>query len=772
MLGYPLFFYSQATPVVGTWQHHFGPRVFSQIEKIGNDLYSNGEFALYRFDSKKQEVDILNKPRGLSDYYIQTIRFDESSKRLVVVYENSIIDMIDFSSGNTKIESNYDIYNKIFIGRKNINEIKFIADKVYFASTLGIIVLDYKNNDIKETYVIGDNGVNANVFSVDKFKNKFYAITNYKLKEAIDNQAINLQNYASWTINSSMPNDSFEKMIASDNYLYCFTSKKLYQFDGTNYTVLKTLDSNKVYHALKKINNEIYTIYHNKDTQGNVIGSKIEKISNNNVTSIYQINDRILDFTYSTDNELFVSGNGVYKVENNNSKKYVDFKIAPYREAYRLQYVNNRLILNTGILKTTVDAYRIYSGYYEYLSYGWNHAGLWTDPLNKYQTHMSLVERNDERFRAFVFGGLVKEQNGTTTVFDSRNSLLEGLNQENNITDMQLDKTNNTIWLTAKNGNTPLKSIDVSGKWRNHPITKLTPTTEIRKLFIDKYGNKWLLTRNQGIVFFNEKDIDDPNDDVMYLIKNINTGDCKLDVSSSYCIAEDKYDNIWVGSDKGIAAIYGCNYNINEPCSFNIPGQTIKNPNNPSDSTYECAFLNSQVTAMAIDGGNRMWIGTAGSIFYLDEGLSVKYEGISSEFLKFTEVNSPFPGKAVYDILVHPKTGEVFFSTEIGLVSYVGQSTAEYNENASNLFVTPNPVPKDYHGLISLDGMPDNSIFKITDNVGNLIYQGRTNGTRIVWDGVDLNGKRPPTGVYFVFAAQNGTQNGAIKRVGTFTIIN
>ena len=417
-----------------------------------------------------------------------------------------------------------------------------------------------------------------------------------------------------------MPNDSFEKMIALDNFLYFFTEKKLYQFGGSNLTISKTLDSTKVYHAFKKINNEIYTIYHTKDSQDNILGSTIEKINKNNLESIYQTRDRVFDIIYSKDNELFICGDGIYKLENN-TKKYVDFKIAPYKEAYRLQYINNRLILNTGILKTTVDAFKIYSGYFEYLSYGWNHAGLWTDPLNKYQTHMSLVERNDERYRAFVFGGLVKEQKGIFTLFDSRNSLLEGLNQENNITDMQLDKTNNVIWLT------PLKSIDVSGKWRNHPISKLTPTSEIRKLFIDKYGNKWLLTRNQGIVFYNEKNIDDPNDDVMYLIKNINTGDCKLDVSSSYCIAEDKYDNIWVGSDKGIAAIYGCNYNINEPCSFNIPGQTIKNPNNPSDSTYECAFLNSQVTAMAIDGGNRMWIGTAGSIFYLDEGLSVKYEG-------------------------------------------------------------------------------------------------------------------------------------------------
>lgn len=770
MFGYPLFFYGQKTPPVGTWQHHFGPRIFSQIEKIGNDIYTNGEYAIYRFDSKKQEIDFLNKPKGLSDYFIQYIRYDENAKKLIVIYENSIIDIIDFSGNAKKIESNYDIFNEIFIGRKNINEIKFISDKIYLASTMGIIVLDYKNNDIKETYVIGDNGTNANVYSVDRFNNKYYAIVNSKLKEAIDNQAINLQNYASWTASTALPNDSFQKLIASDKKLFCFSDKKLYQYDGSNFLILNILDSTKVYHSFKKINNDIYTIYHILDTNKNVIGSRIDKINNNSVSLVYQSNDRILDITYSVDNELFVSGNGVYKVENN-SKKYADFKIAPYKESYKLQYVNNRLIMNTGILKTTIDALRVYSGFYEYLDNGWNHAGLWDFPIYNYQTHMSLVERNGERYRAFVFGGMVKEQNGTTTVFDSRNSLLEGLEQDNSVTDMQLDKNTNIIWLTAKSSATPLKSIDINGKWRNHPITKVVTTSEIRKLFIDKYSNKWILTRNQGIVFFNEKDIDDPNDDVIYLIKNINTGDCKLDVSSSYCIAEDKYDNIWVGADKGIAAIYGCNYNINEPCSFNIPGQTIKNPNNPSDSTYECAFLNSQVTAMAIDGGNRMWIGTAGSIFYLDEGLSVKYEGISSEFLKFTEVNSPFPGKAVYDILVHPKTGEVFFSTEIGLISYVGQSTAEYNENASNLFVTPNPVPKDYNGLISLDGMPDNSIFKITDNVGNLIYQGRTNGTRIVWDGLDLNGNRPPTGVYFVFAAQNGTLSGAIKRMGSFTLI-
>lgn len=69
-----------------------------------------------------------------------------------------------------------------------------------------------------------------------------------------------------------------------------------------------------------------------------------------------------------------------------------------------------------------------------------------------------------------------------------------------------------------------------------------------------------------------------------------------------------------------------------------------------------------------------------------------------------------------------------------------------------------------YEGLINVRGLPSNAIVKITDTKGMLIYQGRATGGQISWDGYALDGKRPASGVLFVFACkETGSQKLACK---------
>ena len=61
----------------------------------------------------------------------------------------------------------------------------------------------------------------------------------------------------------------------------------------------------------------------------------------------------------------------------------------------------------------------------------------------------------------------------------------------------------------------------------------------------------------------------------------------------------------------------------------------------------------------------------------------------------------------------------------------------------------------DYSGHITVAGLMDNSLVKITDSMGNLVYSGRSTGGMFVWDGLNSEGSRVNTGVYYVFASQN-----------------
>ena len=65
--------------------------------------------------------------------------------------------------------------------------------------------------------------------------------------------------------------------------------------------------------------------------------------------------------------------------------------------------------------------------------------------------------------------------------------------------------------------------------------------------------------------------------------------------------------------------------------------------------------------------------------------------------LRFTSENSPLPSDNVQDIAIDPFTGEVYFATINGLVSYKGTSTAP-RDTLEDVFVFPNPVRPQYQG--------------------------------------------------------------------------
>ena len=81
--------------------------------------------------------------------------------------------------------------------------------------------------------------------------------------------------------------------------------------------------------------------------------------------------------------------------------------------------------------------------------------------------------------------------------------------------------------------------------------------------------------------------------------------------------------------------------------------------------------------------------------------------------------------------------------------------------------VLPNPVRPDYEGWISVTGLMENSLVKITDTAGNLFFQGYSNGGQISWDGRDRSGNRVKTGVYLVFASSGGSskQSGVVTKI-------
>jgi flagellar hook assembly protein FlgD len=84
-------------------------------------------------------------------------------------------------------------------------------------------------------------------------------------------------------------------------------------------------------------------------------------------------------------------------------------------------------------------------------------------------------------------------------------------------------------------------------------------------------------------------------------------------------------------------------------------------------------------------------------------------------------------------------------------------TAAPGKDNYDNVYAYPNPVKPDYTGWITVTGLMDNSLVKITDAAANVVTQGTSDGGMFVWDGCNRNGERVKSGVYYVFASQNAT---------------
>ncbi len=66
----------------------------------------------------------------------------------------------------------------------------------------------------------------------------------------------------------------------------------------------------------------------------------------------------------------------------------------------------------------------------------------------------------------------------------------------------------------------------------------------------------------------------------------------------------------------------------------------------------------------------------------------------------------------------------------------------------------------------------DNSLVKIADSAGNVIFTTRSEGGMAVWDGCNSSGQRVKTGVYYVFASQSGENTSTKGAVTKIMVVN
>jgi hypothetical protein len=271
-------------------------------------------------------------------------------------------------------------------------------------------------------------------------------------------------------------------------------------------------------------------------------------------------------------------------------------------------------------------------------------------------------------------------------------------------------------------------------------------------MMIDKNDQKWiLLVKPGGLIVYKGGTTADANSGNA---KRLSTaaGNGGLPSADIFSIAEDQDGEIWIGTDKGVAVFYSPE-NVFTGAPFDAQQILVE-----QDGHVQILLETESITAIVVDDANRKWIGTARSGAFL-----MSADG-TQQIYHFDVDNSPLLSNNIKNIVIDHITGEIYFATDKGIISYRG-SAIEGKECFENVYAFPNPVRPDYSGPIAIKGLMVNTTVKITDISGSLVYETKSEGGQAIWNGKNFNGEKVSSGVYMVFCTseESSCQKAATK---------
>ena len=761
---------------IGQWRAHVPYKNSIGVIEVDDLIYSISLNGLFYYDQKDNSLGKIDKSNGLSDFGLSSIGYNTNRKAIIIGYTNGNIDVI-IENHVTNIQ---DIKRKLFSGGKRINSIITNKDFAYLACSFGIVVLDLKKLEIKDTYFIGYNSTSMNINCLATDGTKLFAGTDAGVYYS-DLNNTTVSDYNSWHIAKDIPytGSKYNAMTYFNNKLYCnlsvsgLSSDTIYEFNGSLWSKFKNgnynqktinlgVNANKLlitnYGGINgvDINDDIiinFSLYLN-ETNGNsaepqqfiidkyntnwIATSKLGLVHNYNnweYKAIYpaslEINDiKMVRGLDCKNGNLWIScgGYGTSDINNYNKDGVASF----IDEKWTM--INQE---NEKLLESVVDIENIcISSYDNNVVYGgsWNYGvlqfkkGKLTNIYNDKNTTLDFQEVHDD------------------SSFTRKNTI--------RISGLAFDSENN-LWIANSTVQNILTVRKENGSWKSFNFNNLLAYQKIGELAVDNSNQKWIIVRQStsgGLFVFNDNNtIDNTTDDKWVLLGN-SQGNGNLPSNNVLSIAKDLDGLIWIGTDKGVAVFY------NPESILTTNKSDAQQILVEQDGLAQHLLSTESVTCIKIDGANQKWFGTDRNGVYLMSADGTK------QIEHFTSENSPLPSNNILNLAVNDLSGEVFFATDKGLVSFKNDVTEAPDTN-DNIVVYPNPVKENYDGLIAIKGVVKSSNIKITDLTGHLVFETTSKGGEAVWNGKKFNGERVSTGVYLVMITNNDGSETEVAKI-------
>jgi len=739
---------------IGEWREHLPYQQVISVAETPAKVYAATPYALFVYDKEYNSISKMSKVNILSDIGVGRIAYHNKTKTLIIGYTNGNIDLYK----NNKIRNVSDIKRANIPGDKKIYNIRFYEDDIYLACGFGIVVFSIDKQEIKDTYYIGHEGSKIKVFDIAFHNDTIVAATEKGIYLA-DINSPNLANYIYWNNDSAIyrPNVNYNLAYSFNDYLIVNMTNSIWDQDTL------FIYNNGIWSYFPNVLNSLTTQIRSYDNE--LIISQVGAIRFFNSalveTHLIYLQDNFiwpLDFVKdSQDNDIFwIGDNSIGLIKNWKiwTNEFIKPESPYTSNIYSFDLLGSILIGVAGGRDQSWGNTYTQGCAFKFENERWS--SFERSNISALDTIYDLLAvaihpgNTNRWFLGSYDKGMVEMLNNEVlNVFDNNNSPLNTAGATNlvKITDMKFDKNNNLWILTTPSNSGQCLTVKTNyNQWKSFAFSGVSSSDNLGKLLNDSYENKWMiLPRGGGILVFNDNGTLDNTSDDKFIKLTTTVGNGNLPSLRVHSIAEDRNGRIWVGTDEGIAVFY---YPQNLFTGGNFDAEHIL----VDVGGYVQPLMKEEVVnCIAVDGANRKWLGTAKAGVFLLSADGTK------EVLHFNENNSPLLSNSIADIAIDHNTGEVFFGTYSGIISYKGTATEgkeTYNDSEeNNVYAYPNPVKSNYNGYIAIKNLVTDSDIKITDIYGNLIYKTTAHGGQAVWDGKMPTGEKPASGVFLVFAS-------------------
>ena len=538
---------------IGQWNAYLAYHDITDIEPAGQLIYVLSSNDLFSYNVNDKSVYAYNKTNSISDTEINYIAWNPSAKKLIIIYSNYNIDLLD---NNFNVENISDYYSKAMTDDKTVNNVTINGNNAFISTGFGIIKLNMRDAEISETYNLGKNVTDCSVSGDIIFAKTSDGIYQGKTIH-------NLVDPNNWTLTTQSVS-----------------------FSDANDITVSTASGYTEYIVYDQTNKCYWSNQQNGCLQGWTKSDSGERTIIASEINADGPKYNYFGFMKFTQGNLYSCGGG-WSYTNDR-----------YRPGALQQYDGNKWIKYEDDIKTKTES--------EYIDL----MCLDVHPNNANIVYAcgrtGLYEFNDGKFVKYYnkdnspLFSLLNTNNYLMTfscIFDRNNNLWcfnSGVNKENEVN--AAHKLFNNTWTSYHNDN-------LTEGNKNTLRNMLNP-------ILDHESNIWFVNNHWGypaLCTFNPT-----NTESKIYSSFVNQDGITISPTSVYCTAEDKNYNIWICTNLGPLYISYTSIK-NDDLTF----QQYKVPRNDGTNLADYLLSGIDISCMAVDAANRKWFGTNGNGVYL-----------------------------------------------------------------------------------------------------------------------------------------------------------